>query len=87
MAHPFSSSTATCGLCAARYLPRCFVVMRLGGASTGGTSTGGLRALVRLNCENVRANWENGFFCCLPMMLPKYLYKVLGYFLKRGENR
>ena len=56
--------------------------MRLGGASTGG-----LRALVRLNCENVRANRENGFFCCLPMMLPKYLYKVLGYFLKRGENR
>lgn len=67
---------------AARYLPRCFVVMRLGGASTGG-----LRALVRLNCENVRANRENGFFCCLPMMLPKYIYKVLGYFLKRGENR
>ena len=82
MAHPFSSSTATCGLCGALYLPRCFVVMRLGGASIGG-----LCALVRLNCENVRANRENGFFCCLPMMLPKYIYKVLGYFLKRGENR
>lgn len=58
----------------AQYLPRCMVTMRLGGASTGG-----LRSMLRLNQENVRANRENGYFCCLPMMLPKYAYKILGY--------
>ena len=59
----------------ARYLPRCMVTMRLGGKSTAG-----LKAMYRLNVENVRANRENGYFCCLPMMLPKYGYKILGYF-------
>lgn len=58
-----------------KYLPRCMVTMRLGGKSTAG-----LKAMYRLNVENVRANRENGYFCCLPMMLPKYLFKVLGYF-------
>ena len=62
----------------AKYLPRCLVTMRLGGKSTGG-----LKAMLRLNRENVRANRENGDFCCLPMMLPKYAYKVLGYVFKR----
>ena len=68
-------------LCRARirtkYLPRCLVTMRLGGKSTAG-----LKAMLRLNRENVRANRENGYFCCLPMMLPKYLYKILGYVRK-----
>ena len=64
----------------ALYLPRCFVTMRLGGASTGGW-----RALVRLNRENVRANRANGFFCCLAMMLPKYAYKALGYLFPGGR--
>ena len=62
----------------ARYLPRCMVTMRLGGASTGG-----LRSMYRLNCENVRANRANGYFCCLAMMLPKYAYKILGCVFKR----
>ena len=69
-------------LCRARirttYLPRCLVTMRLGGKSTAG-----LKAMWRLNCENVRANRENGYFCCLPMMVPKYFYKILGYLFKR----
>ena len=63
---------------ATRYLPRCMVTMRLGGKSTAG-----LKAMYRLNVENVRANRENGYFCILPMMLPKYFYKVLGYLRKR----
>ena len=63
----------------AKYLSRCMVTMRLGGKSTAG-----LKAMLRLNRENVRANRENGFFCCLPMMLPKYAYKILGY-LKKHE--
>lgn len=61
----------------ARYLPACLVTMRLGGKSTAG-----LKAMLKLNRENVRANRENGYFCCLPMMAPKYFYKILGYLRK-----
>ena len=61
-----------------RYLPQCVVRMRLGGMSTAGW-----RANVLLNRENVRANRENGYFCCFPMMLPKYAYKILGYMFKK----
>lgn len=66
----------------ARYLPRCIVTMRLGGKSTAG-----LKAMLELNRENVRANRENGYFCCLPMMLPKYFYKIFGYIWKKGESK
>jgi hypothetical protein len=62
-----------------RYLPRCVVVMRFGGLSTGG-----LRSNILLNKENVRANRENGTFSCFAMMLPKYAYKILGYLRKRS---
>ncbi len=57
-----------------KYLRRCMVTMRLGGKSTGS-----YKKMLVLNRENVRANRENGYFCCLPMMFPKYLYKVFGY--------
>ncbi len=62
----------------ARYLPRSLVTMRLGGRSTAG-----LGAMLKLNQENVRANRENGYFCILPMMLPKYLFKIWGYVFRR----
>jgi len=58
-----------------RYLPRTVVRM-----TPGGLSTAGLRAMMKLNRENVRANRENGYFCSFAMMLPKYFYKVLGLF-------
>jgi len=64
----------------AKYVPRCMVTMRLGGKSTGG-----LKAMWKLNRENVRANRENGYFCCLPMMVPKYFYKIIGY-LRRSSG-
>ena len=57
----------------AKYLPKCLVRM-----ATGGISTSGLRATVRLNRENVRANRENGYHSCMAMMLPKYMLKILG---------
>lgn len=57
----------------ARYLPQCVVTMRMGGVSTRGW-----RSTLLLNRENVRANRENGYFCCLPMMLPKYAFKIWG---------
>ena len=66
------------GAIPAKYLPRCMVTMTLGGKSTAG-----LRAMIRLNGENIRANRENGYFCCWPMMLPKYAYKALGYVFRR----
>lgn len=59
------------------YLPRCLVRMRMGGMSTSGW-----RANCRLNVENVRANRENGYRSCLPMMLPKYFFKVWGFLLR-----
>ena len=62
----------------AKYIPLCMVTMRLGGKSTAG-----LKAMLKLNLENVRANRENGYFCCLPMMLPKYAYKILGYLFRK----
>ena len=61
-----------------RYLPRCVVKM-----TPGGLSTAGVRAMIRLNRENVRANRENGYFSCFAMMLPKYFYKVLGMLWKK----
>ena len=54
-----------------RYLPLCTTAMRLGGLSTDG-----VQARIRLNREIVRANRMNGLWCCLPMMFPKYAYKM-----------
>jgi glycosyltransferase involved in cell wall biosynthesis len=53
------------------YMPRCLVTMRMGGKSTKSW-----RSNLLLNQEIVRGNRENGYFCCLPMLLPKYLFKV-----------
>jgi len=64
-----------------RYLGICSVKMRMGGKSTRGWKSNWL-----LNKENVRASRENGYLCCLPMMLPKYLFKVWEFiipYLKR----
>jgi len=54
-----------------RYLPLCFVDMRVGGMSTKNW-----RSNLLLNQEIVRGNREAGYFCCLPMLAPKYLFKV-----------
>ncbi len=64
-----------------RYLPRSLVTMRLGGKSTAGFA-----AMYKLNRENVRANRENGYFCVLPMMLPKYFFKIWGYVFRGGAG-
>ena len=64
----------------AAYVPTCAVKMRMGGASTKDW-----HANLTLNVENVRANRENGYFCCLPMMVPKYAFKIWG-FVFRGKK-
>jgi len=57
-----------------RYLPVCTTVMRLGGLSTGG-----LKANVQINREDLRALRANGVWSCLPLVYLKYLAKVWGF--------
>ena len=57
-----------------RYVPMCFVDMRMGGKSTKSW-----RSNLLLNQEIVRGNREAGYFCCLPMLLPKYAFKVFEF--------
>jgi hypothetical protein len=61
-----------------RYLNECLVRMRMGGKSTRGW-----KSFVTLNREIVRGNLENGYFCCFPMLLPKYLFKIFEFILPR----
>ena len=61
-----------------RYLNECLVRMRMGGKSTRGW-----KSFKTLNKEIVRANLENGYFCCFPMLLPKYFFKVFEFILPR----
>ena len=61
-----------------RYIPVCTTVMR-----TGGVSTRGIDARWRLNAEIIKGNRANGYFCCWPMLLPKYLIKIWEVILPR----
>lgn len=61
-----------------RYLNECLVRMRMGGKSTRGW-----KSFKTLNKEIVRGNRENGYFCCFPMLLPKYLFKIFEFILPR----
>lgn len=58
----------------ARYIPKCLVEMRLGGASTAG-----LRSTVEINREDLRALRANGYWSCLPLIYLKYLFKIWGF--------
>lgn len=61
-----------------RYMNECLVRMRMGGKSTRGW-----KSFKTLNKEIVRGNLENGYFCCFPMLLPKYLFKIFEFILPR----
>ena len=61
----------------AAYLPKCVVVMRMGGASTAGW-----RANVEINREDLRALRAHGIWSCLPMIYMKYLFKIWGFVFK-----
>ena len=65
-----------------RYLDECVVRMRMGGKSTRGW-----KSFKTLNSEIVRTNRENGYFCCFPMLLPKYLFKIFEFILPRLGSR
>jgi len=61
-----------------RYLNECVVRMRMGGKSTRGW-----KSFMTLNREIVRGNRENGYFCCFPMLMPKYLFKIFEFILPK----
>jgi glycosyltransferase involved in cell wall biosynthesis len=61
-----------------KYLNESLVRMRMGGKSTRGW-----KSFVTLNKEIVRGNRENGYFCCFPMLLPKYLFKIFEFILPK----
>jgi len=67
-----------------QYMPGCFVDMRMGGMSTRGWHSNWV-----LNREIVRGNREAGYSCFLPMLLPKYVFKIwefVGPRVKRGKR-
>ena len=66
----------------AAYLPKCLVAMRLGGKSTRS-----LGNILLQNREFVEMNRANGYFCCLPMMLPKMFIKLLEIIRPRLSRR
>jgi len=64
-----------------QYMAMCFVDMRVGGMSTKSW-----RSNLLLNQEIVRGNLEAGYFCCLPMLLPKYAFKVFEFVLPKMKR-
>lgn len=66
----------------AMYVPIDFIKMR-----TGGRSTDGIQANIRLNKEIVRACAENGIWTCMPLLFLKYFVKVFELiFTKNGKR-
>ena len=65
-----------------RYLDLCSVGMRMGGRSTRNW-----RSNLLLNQEIVRGNRENGYFCCMPMLMPKYCFKIWEFILPYLKNK
>jgi hypothetical protein len=61
-----------------KYLNESLVRMRMGGKSTRGW-----KSFVTLNKEIVCGNRENGYLCCFPMLLPKYLFKIFEFILPK----
>jgi len=64
------------------YVPMCFADMRVGGKSTRDW-----RSNLLLNREIVRGNREAGYFCCLPMLAPKYLFKIFEFIIPKIKGR
>lgn len=64
-----------------KYIPLDFMKMR-----TGGRSTNGINANIRLNKEIVRACSENGIWTCLPLLFLKYFVKVFELVFTRENS-
>lgn len=61
------------------YIPKCVVIMRMGGVSTAGW-----RSNVAINSEDLRALRAHGIWSCLPLIYLKYLFKIWGFVLRRN---
>ncbi len=64
-----------------KYIPLDFMKMR-----TGGRSTEGIKANIRLNKEIVRACAENGIWTCMPLLFLKYFVKVFELVFTRENS-
>lgn len=64
-----------------KYIPLDFMKMR-----TGGRSTDGIKANIRLNKEIVRACSENGIWTCMPLLFLKYFVKVFELVFTRENS-
>lgn len=64
------------------YFSESLVAMRMGGLSTKNWKSNLL-----LNQEIVRGNQENGYFCSLLMMLPKYAFKIWEFRFSRSGGK
>lgn len=53
-----------------KYIPEDIMTFRTGGVSTSWKNK------MLLNKETVRACRENGLFCCMPMIMIKYIFKI-----------
>ena len=65
-----------------RYLDTCIVGMR-----PGGKSTKSWRSNVLLNQEIVRGNRENGYFCFMLMLAPKYVFKIFEFIVPWAKGK
>jgi len=65
-----------------RYLPICTTVMR-----TGGASTNGWRATVKINKTDLRVIRDNGYYSNLLFLYSRYFFKVWGFIFKEGKKR
>lgn len=63
----------------AKYIPVDFMKMR-----TGGRSTNGIQANIKLNKEIVRGCKENGIWTCMPLLFLKYFIKVFELLFTRN---
>lgn len=64
----------------AKYVPVDFMKMR-----TGGRSTNGIKANIKLNKEIVRGCRENGIWTCMPLLFLKYFIKVFELLLTKNK--
>lgn len=61
-----------------RYLPQCVVDMRIGGASTAG-----MRSMIEINREDLRALRANGYWSSIALIYLKYFFKIWGFLIRR----
>lgn len=65
-----------------KYMPKAFLTMRTGGTSTHGVQN----VIIRNNKEIIRACKENNIYTTLCLVCSRYLFKIMGLFLKDDKQ-